>query len=105
MQHSIEAEIVETVSKVTPADDSLSADLEELLVQLKFLKDEALVNLAQNNFPKRDASKIEALYYKRQSEGLDETETEKLTELMRKFNQWFVLRNEAINLLLQEALM
>ncbi len=52
---------------------------------------------------KKLAAKIEALHLKRQNQGLTEPKTEELADLMKSFNWQFVLRNEAIGLLLERG--
>jgi glutamine synthetase adenylyltransferase len=100
-QRTVEAEITETVANAAPNNDKLSAELEELVAQLVYLDDKHLERFSRSTFPKKDASKIESLHYKQQSEGLDDSENEKLTRLMKKLDRWFVLRNEAIGLLIK----
>ncbi len=104
MQRSVEAEIVESISKAVPTnDDELSAELQDLVIQLGFLDDKALVRVARSNQSKKEASRIETLHLKRQSEGLDDSESKELAGLMKKFDRWFVLRNEALGLLLERG--
>ena len=104
MQRSVEAEIVESIAKAAPKnDDELSGELQELVIQLGFLDDKALVRIARSNQSKKEASRIETLHFKRQSEGLDDSESKELAELMKKFDRWFVLRNEALGILLERG--
>lgn len=104
MQRSVEAEIVESIAKAAPKnDDELSGELQELVIQLGFLDDKALVRIARSNQSKKEASRIETLHLKRQSEGLDDSESKELAELMKKFDRWFVLRNEALGILLERG--
>jgi hypothetical protein len=104
MQRSVEAEIVESIARAVPTnDDELSAELQDLVIQLGFLDDKALVRIARSKQSKKEASRIETLHLKRQSEGLDDSESKELAELMKKFDRWFVLRNEALGLLLERG--
>jgi len=104
MQRTVEAEIIEVIAKATPAKDELSTELEGLVTQLAFLEDKALTRIAQSKFPKKNSIKIESLHFKRQNEGFDEVENSQLAALMKKFERWFVLRNEALGLLMQSSL-
>lgn len=103
MQRSVEAEIVESVFKAVPTNDALSTELEGLVAQLAFLDNKALRRLAGSHLAKKEASRIESLHFKRQSEGLEEVETKELTDLMKKMERWFVLRNEALGLLIERG--
>lgn len=102
-KRTVEAEILEAVAKAAPAKDKLPSDLEQLVSQLVFLDDPALMRLAKSTFAKKDAAKIDSLQYREQNEGLNEAEKEKLASLMKKLSRWFVLRNEALGLLLQRG--
>jgi uncharacterized phage-associated protein len=104
MQRSVEAEIVESIAKAAPANaDDLSAELQDLVVQLGFLDNKALARIARSNQPKKETARIETLHFKRQSEGLADSESKELAELMKKFDRWFVLRNEALGILLERG--
>jgi hypothetical protein len=104
MQRSVEAEIVESIAKAAPTNaDDLSAELQDLVIQLGFLDDKALARIARSHQPKKEAARIETLHFKRQSEGLNDSESKELAELMKKFDRWFVLRNEALGLLLERG--
>ena len=104
MQRSVEAEIVESIARAVPNnDDELSTELQELVIQLGFLDDKALLRIARSKHSKKEASRIETLHFKRQSEGLDDFESKELAELMKKFDRWFVLRNEAFAILLERG--
>lgn len=103
-QRSVEAEIVESIAKAVPTnDDELSAELEDLVSQLAFLDDKALLRIARNNLSRKVAARIETLHFKRQSEGLADSENKELAELMKKFERWFVLRNEALGILIERG--
>lgn len=102
-QRTIEAEIVEVVSKAVPLADELSPELENLVAQLVFLDDKALQRIARSKSSKKDASQLEALHFKRQNEGLTEVEAHELSNLMKKFERWFVLRNEALAILMERG--
>jgi len=101
---TIEAEIIEVVAKGVPTivSDKLSAELEGLVMQLAFLDNVALGRVASSKFSHKDATRIEALHFKSQDTGLNETEKKELSELMKRFDRWFVLRNEALGLLLKD---
>ncbi len=103
MQRSVEAEIIESVFKAAPTNDELTGELAELVTQLAFLDIKALRRIARNHLAKKEAARIESLHFKRQSDGLDEVETKELTGLMKKMERWFVLRNEALGLLIERG--
>ena len=99
----VASEVLEVVAKATSASDKLPSDLERLVSQLVFLDDAHLMRLAKSTFSKKDAAKIESLQFKEQNEGLIEAEQVKLAELMKKLSRWFVLRNEALGVLLKRG--
>lgn len=101
-QHSVEAEIAESLLRAVPANENLS-ELDRLVAQLAFLDDNSLRRIAKNRLPKKEAMRLERLHFKQQAEGLEAIETGELTELMKKFNRWFVLRNEALGLLIERG--
>ena len=102
-QRTVEAEIVEAVAKVAPmlVSDKLPAELEELVAQLVFLDNAGLRRIAQSKANRKETARIEVLHFKRQDTGLDESERKELGDLMKKFDRWFVLRNEALGLLIK----
>jgi plasmid stability protein len=103
MQRSVEAEIVESVLKSAPSNAELSVELEGLVSQLAFLDNKGLFRLAHSKLAKKETARIESLHFKRQNEGLNEAETQELAELMKRFERWFVLRNEALGILIQRG--
>lgn len=68
-----------------------------------FLDNKALERLVRSHLTKKETNRIENLHFKRQSDGLEEAETKELAELMKKMERWFVLRNEASDLLLERG--
>ncbi|MBN9393555.1 MAG: hypothetical protein J0I20_36325 [Chloroflexi bacterium] len=102
-QRSVEAEITASLLKAAPDNPELTTELDNLVAQLAFLDDKALKRLAKSRLPKKEVTQIERLHSKQQAEGLSETETNELAEIMRKFDRWFVLRNEALGLLIERG--
>jgi hypothetical protein len=100
---TVEVEIAETLTRDLgeTEDEGLSPELKDLINQLGFLDTKHLIRLATKTFPKKDAARIEAYHFKEQSVGLNNQESLILAELMNKFDRWFVLRNEALGLLLK----
>lgn len=101
--HSIETELIEVVASVVPVGDELPANLAEAISPLAFLDDSALERIAKNPLPKKKQAKLQSLHLKRQREGLDETETKLLAELMKHFEQAFLARTQAVEILRQRG--
>ena len=102
-QRTVEAVITEVVFKAAPVDDKLNNELEELVAQLAFLDGPALERIAHSKMPQKEAVRIEALHFKRQNHQLDTPQTEELAQLMKKFDRWFVLRNAALDTLIERG--
>ena len=100
---SVEAEIADSIFKAASSNNELSTEIERLVAQLAFLDNKALGRVARSQFAKKESARIESLHSKRQNEGLEEVEARELTELMKKFDRWFVLRNEALGLLIERG--
>lgn len=102
-QHSIEAELMEVVISAVPVMDELPTNLAEAISPLTFLDDKALERIAKNPLPKKKYAQLQALHLKRQREGLDEAETRLLADLMKQYEQAFLARTHAIDILRQRG--
>lgn len=102
-QHSIETELIEVVISAVPVLDELPADLAKAVSFLAFLDDKALERAAKNPMPKKSYAKLQSLHLKRQREGLDEAETKLLADLMKRYEQAFLVRTHALEILRQRG--
>jgi plasmid stability protein len=100
---SVETELMEAVITAVPPEDIPDSEIQEAVTALNFLDDKTLWRVARNKLPKKEADKIESLHLKRQSEGLTQSEAEILDLLMKKYDKTFVLRNKAMELLMQRG--
>jgi hypothetical protein len=100
---SIEAEVLETVASAVPADESLSPDLEEAVVRLALMDDNALWELVQTHFPAEKSARLSALHWKRQDSGLVQAETQQAAQLAQELEQFMFLRAQAMALLMQRG--
>jgi plasmid stability protein len=101
--HSIETELIEVVTSAVPVVDELPADLAQAISPLAFLDDKALERAAKNPLAKKKSAKLQALHLKQQREGLEEGETKLLAELMKQYEQAFLVRAQAIEILRQRG--
>lgn len=101
--HSIETELIEVVTSAVPIVDELSFDLAQAISPLALLDDKALERAAKNPLARKKSAKLQALHLKQQREGLDEGETKLLAELMKQYEQAFLVRAQAIEILRQRG--
>ena len=100
---SIETELIEVVTSAVPVVDELPIDLAQAISPLSFLDDKTLERAAKNTLAKKKSSKLHALHLKQQREGLDEVETKLLADLMKQYEQAFLVRAQAIEILRQRG--
>jgi len=98
------AELLEVVVNGVPLEDELPSDLAVAIAPMSFLDDQSLQKIARSKLAKKEAAQIERLHLKRQREDLDATETQTLAGLMAKYDRVFLMRTQAINLLVQRGL-
>lgn len=102
-QRSVEAELLEVVTSAVPIASDLPLDLANAISPLIFLDDASLRRAARSGLSKRAFAKLENLHLKRQREGLNESETQDLEDLMRYYDRAVLVRAHAINLLKQRG--
>ncbi len=102
-QHSIETELIEVVTSAVPVVDELPPNFAQAVSPLAFLDDKALERAATKPLPKKKYAKLQSLHLKQQREGLDEEETKLLAELMQQYEQAFLVRAQAIEILRQRG--
>jgi len=91
------------VATAVSVTGELPADLAEALSSLELLNDEALWKAARSHLPSEAAAQLEALHFKRQEEGLTETEAQTLAGLVRQYERAMLVRAQAAALLKQRG--
>jgi plasmid stability protein len=100
---SVEAELLEAVTTAAPQEERLPQDLADAISDLGTLDDNALWHAARQTFPAEASSRLEALHFKRQDEGLTAEEQEIATQLVRQYEQSMLVRAHAAKLLKQRG--
>jgi plasmid stability protein len=95
---AIEEEVLTLVTTAI-VDDEIPSDIREAVVALSRLNDEELCQAARSHLSKRDSKEIETLQFKRQREGLTETEKSRLSQLLHQYDKVFLVRAHALGLL------
>ena len=98
-QRSVESELIEVVASASPVTAELTSRLTELLSQMAFLDDKALLQSAHSNLSKRAQARLQALNYKRQREGLSELEARESSVLLKEYERVTLVRAQALSLL------
>lgn len=96
---TIEAELLEVVSTIVPVAEELTPSVKELLAQLPTLEDKTLWETARRHLSKKSMAQLQSLNYKRQREGLTETEALKSNLLLKEYERIILLRAQAAKLL------
>jgi plasmid stability protein len=100
---TVEEELLDVVTARVPRPDALPDDLEEAISQLPLLRDDALWRAARSHLSTKAVGRIEALHFKRQREGLDESETQELAGLVRQYERAMLVRARAVALLAERG--
>ncbi len=100
---SLEAELLELLNTAVPADESLPDSLAEDVARLEGMDDAKLRQAARSKLSVNEATQLEALHLKRQSEGLTESESTKLAELIGQYERTMVIRACAAVILKQRG--
>jgi plasmid stability protein len=95
-QRSVEAETLEALTSAVPEENDL---IDEISAQLSVLDDEALWRAARVHFSQDMAHELEELHFKRQHEGLTETEAQRARILLHHYDRAMLVRAEAAALL------
>jgi hypothetical protein len=100
---TVEAETLEVLTAAVPLAAELPADLAEAIAPLGLLDDEALWRAARSRLGAEAAARLEDLHFKRQREGLTESETQALAALVRQYERALLIRARAAALLKQRG--
>jgi plasmid stability protein len=98
-QRTLEAELLEMLSDAVPENDRLPQSLAGDLSQLDTMDDSELRRAARSSLTRKTAKRLEGLHFKRQTEGLSESEAKTLTELVEQYERAMVIRARAAALL------
>lgn len=99
-QHrSVEAELLNVVTTAAPEEDNLPDSLAKAVAELEELDDDRLWRAAQHTFPSEASSRLEALHFKRQDEGLSAAEQETASQLVQEYERTMLVRAHAAKLL------
>ena len=96
---SVEADVVQVVRSAVAMAGEMTADLEALLDQLRFLDDSTLHRAAQTRLAKRAFARLAALNAKRQRDGLTPADAIQAQDLMTHYERAMLIRAEALALL------
>lgn len=100
---TLEAELLEVLSAAVPADESLPHSLAEDLARLDTMSDEDLWQAAGSRLSETEAVQLEVLHAERQKEGLSESESRTLAELVEQYERSMLIRARAAALLKQRG--
>lgn len=92
---TLEAELLEVLNTAVPTHESLPDSLAEDLARLDAMDDARLWQAARSRLSKKDATRLEVLHLKRQKEGLSESETRELAELVEQYERSMLIRGRA----------
>jgi plasmid stability protein len=102
-KRSVEEETLEVLATAIPGNGTLPAELTEATESLNALDDAGLWEAAQRRLPAEASAELEALHQKRQSEGLADTELQRLDALVGEYERHLLVRAQAIALLKQRG--
>ncbi len=100
---TLEAELLEVLSTAVPADESLPRSLAEDMARLDKMSDTDLWHAARSRISDEQADQLEVLHIKRQKEGISESESRTLAELVERYERSMLLRARAAALLKQRG--
>ncbi len=98
-RRSIEAELLDAVTSAAPETERLPQDLADAVAELEAFDDEALWRAARSSFPAEASTRLEALHFKRQDEGLTAAEQDTASDLVRQYERAMLVRAHAARLL------
>jgi hypothetical protein len=96
---ALQDEIVETLQASLPEPDVMPAYLTEAITPLSFFSDEQLWQAARSRLPDEDAAEMESLHHKRDREGLNEEQKQRLAGLLKRYERSVLVRAKAAELL------
>jgi plasmid stability protein len=98
-KRSVEMELLEVVASAMPEGDELPEDLARAAQEISMLDDKSLWRAARKKLDAKSAAKLASLHKKRQSQGLNKTETQQLEELVGRYERIMLVRAQSAALL------
>jgi len=92
---TLEAELLELLNTAVPADESLPDSLAEDVARLEVMDDAKLWQAVRSKLSVNEATQLEALHLKRQREGLSESESSNLADLIGQYERTMLIRARA----------
>jgi plasmid stability protein len=96
---TVEAELIEILSTAIPAEFEMTPELGKELALLDQLDDASLWQTAREMLPAETCARLEQMHLKQRREGLSETETHALADLVRQYERTMLVRARAAVLL------
>lgn len=100
---SVEEEAMKRLAASIPEDETLPADLVDLLDSMQGLDDETLWQAARNDLARRATAEMSRLQARRKRKGLSVAEQQRLAHLLRQYDRGILIRAEAAALLKQRG--
>jgi plasmid stability protein len=98
-QRTVEAELVQVVSKAVPVGEKIASELEAKIEKLQSLDNESLLKTVKPTMSKRSSQRLANLNYKRQSEGLTSDEENEAAKLLTQYEHSILIRAHVLKLL------
>src|ERR1035438_3154000 len=92
---TVEAELIEVLSTAIPAEFEMTPELGKELALLDQLDDASLWQTARAMLPAETGARREQMHLKQRREGLSETETHALADLVRQYERTMLVRARA----------
>jgi len=96
---TVEAELIDVLSTAIPAEFEMTPELGKELALLDQLDDASLWQTAREMLPAETSARLERMHLKQREEGLSETETHTLADLVRQYERTMLVRARAAVLL------
>jgi plasmid stability protein len=96
---TVEAELIEVLSTAIPAEFEMTPELGKELALLDQLDDASLWRTMREMLPAETSARLEQMHLKQRGEGLSETETHALADLVRQYERTMLVRSRAAMLL------
>jgi plasmid stability protein len=93
---TVEAEVVNLLTDATCAEEALPADIEAAIAALGLLDESALRIAAESRLSKKESTRLAALHYKRQKDGLTRAEDKERRTLVHRYEKAMVIRATAL---------
>jgi hypothetical protein len=102
-QRSVEQLLSDAIAALTPENRHLPADLKSALVQMAYLNDAALWQMARTTLLLEQQQRLESLHDKQQRIGLTPEEQNEEQELVKLYRDTQLVRAQAVVLLKQRG--